>query len=313
MSDAYQRLCLACLVLARLGSARDARAFVPSPVGGHPGEVDASARVTLERGKVEPNENPDSKQSARWTVLQVGAGYTLGKVGPLEDVRFGLDAAYFSSPAEVNDLTLGPPVPASKCAGTVVGEGLCQFHIANNGFLLTPRLSANFLHDARLSFGAYLQGTAPFDVNLRGFVVPRIDVVAGGLTFGAHLTDWASLETNTYVGAGVPGKQNGAVAQTVLFGVEAKRWLLRWPAGVKVGPYFEGDLTERFDERYDAAYTAGFPDRHDRIRALKFAVAFLAYARVTDHFAVELGYVQKLFGYDPPATQTYYAGVRAAF
>jgi hypothetical protein len=299
--------------LFTLGAVGEARAFVPSPVGGHPGEVDANARVTLERGKVEPNENPDSKQHARWNVYQLGAGYTIGSIGPLQDVRFGIDAAYFYAPAEVNDLSLGAPVPASKCGGIVVGSGLCQFHITNNGYLVTPRASANLIHDARLSFGAYLQGTAPFDINLRGFVVPRVDILAGGVTFGAHLTDWASIETNTYLGLGVPDKQNGAVAQTVLFGLEARKWLLPWPAGIKVGPYFEGDITERFDDRYDAAYTAGYPDRRNRIQALKFAVAFLPYVRITDRFALELGYVQKFFGYDPPATQTYYIGARAAF
>jgi hypothetical protein len=190
---------------------------------------------------------------------------------------------------------------------------VCQFHIHNSGYLVTPRLSANVLHDARLSLGAYLQGSAPFDINLRGFTLPRVDLVAAGIVFGGHLTEWASIETNTYLGSGVPNKQNGAIAQTVLFGAEAKRWLLPWPVGIKVGPYFEGDIAERFDERYDAAYTASYPRRGDRIRALKFAVAFLPYVRIGENAAIELGYVQKFFGYDPPATQTYYAGLRAAF
>ena len=53
-----------------------AHALIPVPVGGHAGDVDATARVTLERGKVEPNENPASWQKANWELYSVGGGYT---------------------------------------------------------------------------------------------------------------------------------------------------------------------------------------------------------------------------------------------
>jgi hypothetical protein len=46
---------------------------------------------------------------------------------------------------------------------------------------------------------------------------------------------------------------------------------------------------------------------------MKFGVAALPYIGVTERAALELGYVQKLFGYDAPATQLFYAGARAAF
>jgi hypothetical protein len=39
----------------------------------------------------------------------------------------------------------------------------------------------------------------------------------------------------------------------------------------------------------------------------------LPYFLVTDAFAVEGGYVQKLFGYDARATQFFYVGVRGSF
>ena len=46
-------LCLA-LVASGLLLSSPAWALIPTPVGGHKGELDVNLRVTLERGKVEP-------------------------------------------------------------------------------------------------------------------------------------------------------------------------------------------------------------------------------------------------------------------
>jgi hypothetical protein len=59
-----------------------ADALIPIPVGGHPQELDVYLRATLERGLVEPNENPASFQKARWEMLTIGAGYGLGHYDP---------------------------------------------------------------------------------------------------------------------------------------------------------------------------------------------------------------------------------------
>jgi hypothetical protein len=153
-------------------------------------------------------------------------------------------------------------------------------------------------------------------VDLRKFSLPRVDALAFGAQLGLHLTSWLGFESRTFVGLGArsgDARQNGAISSTDLLVFEARRWLLPWRAGVKLGVFFEGDLTERFDEAYDAAYTAGYPRRRDRIRSLRFATVVLPYVTVTDHLAFEGGYVQKQFGYDPEATVFLYAGVRAAF
>ena len=293
---------------------RASSAFVPSPVGGHPGEADVGVRATLERGKVEPSSNEASFQAATWEVYQLGGGYTFEPVGPLLDLRASLDVSYFRSVAEVNDPARGAVAPAS-CRGVSLDADRCEFHPANDGFFFTPRLAFNVVHNATLAFGFYAQGTIPVGIDETRFVLPRLDYVAGGVTFGAHVTDWLGVESNTYVGSGAldGAKQNGAVAQTLLVAFEAKKWILPWGAGIKVGTYFEGDLRDRFDERYEAAYTAAYPSRSERIRAMKFGIPFVAYARVTERAAVELGYVQKLFGYDAVATKTFYAGMRVVF
>lgn len=296
-----------------------ASAFVAAPVGGHPGEVDASVRVAFERGKVEPNEYEGSWQKARWNTYSVGGGYTIGTVGPFDDLFVRLDNTFYTSPAESSDpdgLVHPEKGVPNACLGVVKANGVCEFHPSDRGWLLTPGVGANLVHKADFSFGLFLQGTIPIGVDLTKFTLPRVDWVAGGTQLGVHVTPWFGVTSRVYVGSGAKsgaGKQNPAVAITSLFVFEAKRWILPWKAGVSVGPYFEGDLGERFDEAYDAGYEVGYPARKDRIRAMKLGVAVLPYFRITDHFAVDAGYVQKLFGYDAVATQLYTVGMSGSY
>lgn len=288
---------------------RTAGAYVPSPVGGHVGELDVGARATFERGKIEPNENEASFRKASWEVYTVGAGYTFRdpeSIKFLQDIRLGLDVSLFRSPAE--RIQIEP----AKCLGRQLEGTTCELYARDSGFLVTPTISANLIHNGQFSFGLYLRPNLPLGIDQSRFVLPRLDYVGGGMVLGVHLTEWLGVETNTYVGSGAQ-VQNAAFAQTFLMALDAKRWILPWGAGIKLGTFVEGDLQRRFDEKYDAAYTADYPNRQDRIQSFRFGLALLPYFKVTDHFAVELGYVQKLFGYDPPATQTYFVGVRAAF
>mgnify|MGYP006969543799 CR=1 FL=1 len=110
-------------------------------------------------------------------------------------------------------------------------------------------------------------------------------------------------------------QQNAAIVLTQLLYLALARWLPPWRIGVGVGPYFEGDINEHTNQVYNSAYGSVSPDLvdGDRNRSMRFAIAVLPYIRITDHAALELGYVQKLFGYDPPATQFWTGGLRASF
>lgn len=291
-----------------------AEGFTSTSVGGHPGELDLSFRWGFETGKIEPNENTRSWQKAHIHLFTLGAGYTVGNVGFLEDFYARLDTTYFVSPAEVNDLERGVVAP-SRCPAVVLDERSCRFYPEDKGGLVTPTVGGNLIHTADLSFGLYLQGTIPIDVDLAKFSNPRVDYLAGGTQLGVHLTPWFSYEARTFVGSGAwrSGQtQNASVSLTNLFVFEARRWLLPWAAGIKIGPYFDGDLTERFDARYDFTYSRkDLTDyQGDRVRSLRFAVAILPYFRVTESSGVELGYVQKAFGYDAIATKYFFAALR---
>ena len=286
-------------------------AYVPIPVGGHKGELDLVLRLSLERGKIEPTENALSFQAADWNVYTLGAGFTIGDVAWLQDLFVRLDASYYASPAERNEKGVVAP---TSCLGRVIDDHTCEFYPEDRGLLITPMVGFNLVHKPAYSFGVFLQGTIPIDVNTAKFALPRIDYIAGGLQMGVHLTDWFGFQSRFYIGSGAIGAEpNGAVAMTNLLSFEAPRWILPWKAGLNIGPYFEGDFTRRFDARYDAAFTTGYPAVRDRVQAMRFALASLPYFLVTDRVALEFGYVQKFFGYDPPATQLFTVAVRSVF
>lgn len=310
-----------------------ASAFVATPVGGHPGELDVNAQVTTERGKTEPNENRASFMKPKsWFEYKLGVGYTAGDLGPIEFPSVRLEATYYRTPAERNDpdeWQVGPagssapgaPGPECTAGARYLGGGVCEFHSEDDGTLLTLSLSGAVVHSADFALGVFVRGTVPIGMNLEKFMNPRMDYFAGGLNTGVELRHWLAFESTIFLGSGtrpVGKQQNGAVALSALFHFRVRQWLLPWKAGVKVGPYVEGDIHERFDERYDKAYSpvvlpqpGATPEQsRDRIRAARFAVATLPYFLITDHLSVEVGYVQKFFGYDARATQVYFAGVR---
>lgn len=306
------------VTLAMVGSAARAEALIPIPVGGHPKELDVFARLTLERGLVEPNENKASWQKAQWEMFTVGGGYGFGDVGFLQDVSARLEFTGYQSPEEVNDPQKGL-VPASACGGVALDPGRCQFHPADRGSFVTPSVAASLAHTGTLSFGVFLLANIPIGIDYAKFVVPRIDLVGGGFRAGIEPSEWFSFETSFYVGSGSAGarsKQNGTFAATQLLHFKSPRVggspFFRF--GVKVGPYVDGDLFgERTDPVYDRAYTAGYPERTDRIRMFRFAAMALPYVQMSDKLSLELSYLQKLFGYDTPATQLYSATVRYVF
>jgi hypothetical protein len=305
------KLAAAALFAGAMLCAAPADAFVNASVGGHEGEIDMNAHFIGEFGKVEPTERSSTWQTADVKILTGGVGYTFGKVGPLEDFYVRIEGAYYNA---------APERVESEEDDLPVGH---TFFERDRGGYITATVSANFVHEARFSFGAFVQGTVPIDVNFQKFSNVHLHYVAGGTNVGVFLTDPTKLIRLAYVsrifvgsGAYQDGFQhNAAIAVTSLFALEAARWALPWRMGVLFGPYFEGDLNEHTNAVYNAAYGSVSPDLvvDDRVRAMRFAIAVLPYFRITSHAAIELGYVQKLFGYDPPATQFWTAGVRASF
>jgi hypothetical protein len=280
-------------------------------LGGDEGELDVNSHFGWEFGDIEPTEREETFQTADIKSMTWGAGYTVGDVGPLEDFYFRLEGTYFAATDEAveNEEDVLP-----------VGH---RFFGADRGGLVTAILATNFVHEPRFSFGVWLQGTVPIDVDLQKFAEPDFHYGGGGTAVQVFLTDpeklfrlaWAG---RLFFGSGAYDgdfQQNAAVAMTNLFYLEASRWLLPWRIGVGVGPYFEGDLDEHVNAVYYASYASVDPDlvAGDRVRAMRLDIAVLPYFRVTDRTTVEIGYVHRLFGYDARSTRMLTAGVRGSF
>ncbi len=310
----------ACCAVALAARAQPSSALVTTPVGGSPGSVDANVGVTLERGKIEPNEDERSWQSAAWELYTVGVGYTFGQVASLKDLFVRLEYSYYTSPAEIVE---SPLAPGAVCPRTL--ESGCEIHPADEGHLITPQLGFNLIHEPDHSLGVFVKATIPVGVRQEKFVLPRLDLIGGGLLWGNRFAPWFFVQSGFFVGSGpASGSQNATIAVFNALGFEGKRWLPTGDVGLRIGPYFDGDLSERFDARYDGAFYAGVPTQAgqapttpagtaDRVRMMRFGVSLSGYVQLSRSLVLEAGYTQKIFGYDTPATQFFTLGARAAF
>jgi len=297
----------------------NAQALVTAPVGGRPGDVDVNLRVTLERGTSEPNDNRASWHNARWEMYTIGAGYNVGDVGVFQRLFFRLELTHYNSPEE------RPNGPITGLCPGPVTNGSCAIHGADQGQLITPQAGFDVIHETNYSFGVYGQITIPLGVDWDKFALPRTDLFAAGTRVGVRLNRWLSYSSTTLFGTGpANGRQNATVALINLFTVERNGWLPGQKFGISVGPYFDADLTERFDTRYDAAFISGVPTdlssgqvtaatTRDRIRMMRFGAIVAPYMAVNSWLAFEANYTQKIFGYDTPATRFMSLGARIAY
>ena len=261
-------------------------ALVSSPATVGDGQWSTEFRTTLERGKIEPNESKASFQRAEIDIYQLSLTRGLGSLSFGMDHFFRVDYRYFKSGKE-------------EVGGQV-------FYNEDQGHTATFTYGFNIVHEAGYTAGVYASISPLITFNRDKFSSPRVDIWALGLQSGMELhSDWL-LENSVHYGSGIPGKQNSYLAFTVLVGYRALSYL-----NLKSGPYAELDLSEHTDAKYDAAFSA--PGRSDRIRSMKVGIAsFVEIALPSDFFAT-LGYIQKLGGYDAPATNAAVLNIGAKF
>lgn len=204
-----------------------AGAFISASVGGHPREWDTNVHFIGEFGKIEPTERPSTFQRASIKILTGGVGYSFGTLGPLRDFYLRLEGGYFTSGAE----SVGQPDDDLR-----VGH---RFFEADRGGWVTATVAANFVHEPRFAFGAFLQGTVPIGGNVEKFSNPHMSYAGGGTTLGVFITDPTKFVRLAYAsriffGSGVyrgGAQQNAVVAVTNLLALELSRWALPWKMG----------------------------------------------------------------------------------
>lgn len=259
-------------------------ALVSSPAQGEDGDWKAELRATFERGKVEPNENTASFQKARINIYEAALSRHFGAgFGSHHFARVQLKA--FSSARE-------------EATGQL-------FHEKDRGQAVGLTYGFDLVHEPRYSFGLYAGVTPWASFNKAKFSQPRVDLASLGFQLGVGLSGEITLETLLHFGLAYPRQQNSYLAFSQVASV--KLGALK----ATLGPYVEVDLQDRYDQKYDTAFSpAGHPDR---IRAAKFGlVGGLGLALGSD-FHAQLTYVQKIGGYDAPATNATSLGIAKKF
>lgn len=266
-----------------------AHALVSSQAQGNEGDWRMELRTILERGKVEPNENRASFQRAKINTLEASATHYFGA---------GFGSRHFAK-LQVRTFQSGREEAGGQ-----------EFHRRDNGQAFTLTYGFDPVHELRYSLGIYASLTPYAKFNRRKFSQPRIDLASLGAQLAVGLSDSLSLDTLLHFGLGYSRQQNSyfAFSQAIGWNLEPALGL---PAAIKFGPYAEIDLQDRYDEKYDSAFSA--LGRSDRIRAAKFGLLGGLDFGLGGGWYGGLTYVQKLGGYDAAATNATSANLGLKF
>ncbi len=284
-------------------------------IGQREGEIDLDVSFTRAFGDAELSPRLMTLEDADVRVATVGAGYNVGRLGPLYDTYARVEAGSFTSAPSRLALPFG-----ASAAGTTLAD-------YERGAFIRGTTAAALVATPRLSFGLFLEGTVPLGADLSRFSTHALDWIAGGTNLDLELTDRTELVHIAYrarfrVGSGVydddgarPAQSNARATLTNLLRFEAERWLLPWPLGVSFGPQFSGDLNEHVD--HGVASVAELDEASltelASVRRLAVDIALMPYVQITRHVAVELAYVHTLFGADLAFTRQWSASLRTVF
>lgn len=257
-------------------------AFVSAPSTAGDKDWSVEAGAVYERGKVEPNENRNSFQSAKIDI------YQLGVTKKLKGLEWGSDHYLHLDYKEI------------RSAKEEVNSQV--FYDADQGQVLTASFGFDFVHEPKFKSGAYVQVSPSIRINKDKFSNPRVDVWGVGFKTYLELGDLIYSEDLLHIGSGIPGHQNSYLAWSHLFAAKLERYVGS-PVVLKWGPYAELDTSERTDSAYDSAFTPA--GTRDRIRSMKVGtISAVEFLLPQDAYG-SIGYVQKLGGYDAPATQAF--------
>lgn len=256
-----------------------ANALVSSPSAVSEGQWNVELKSTLERGKIEPNENRSSFQTAEIDIHQLSVTKGVESFSLGSDYFLRLDLKYLKSGAE-------------EVSGQV-------FYAADTGHAVTLTGGFNLVHDPAYKAGLYFSLTPVAEFNKDKFSVPRVDLWGLGFKSSIELSRTFFIEDSLHYGSGLPGHQNSYLAFTHLFALRLDA-AVESQASIKWGPYAELDTSERRDSKYDAAFSPA--GTQDRIRSMKVGVISSIEFGLTRETYGSVTYVQKLGGYDAPAT-----------
>jgi hypothetical protein len=280
-----KRLILVCLFVILPLSAQ---AFVSGAVTPSPGEWDAQLRFSRETGLLGSQNIPESQIREKADITEYGyrLGTNLGERFGMSDFSVHAFGSFFVNGEELLNGSRTYP--------------------RDSGHLLGLEVSSNFVHEPSRQLGWFVRYSAPVSLATEKFGKSRIDTVGVGLQSGFLLTDTVQIESLTFYGSGYSRnsvrEQNASLVFSGLFGVRIPNSVFQGTV-LKVGPFFESDLTERNDSVYGLT---GF-------RGYRVGLTGIAALKLTSDLGLELGYIQKLSGAYFRATKDLYASIGMTF
>lgn len=250
------------------------------------GESRVSVEAQIEGGKIEPNENKASFQTADIKINRLKYTYGLGDLYIFLSSNMNIEYGQFSSNEERSGMNL--------------------FYSADKGTYVSVGFSADFVHDPDRQFGFYVNVTPSSSYNEKKFSNPRIDKFTFGLNSLFNISESVFQKSLLHYGSGDGQDQNSYIAIDTGFGFRLSK-LVNFPLVLSSSLFLEADLKDRFDSSYDAVFSA--TGEADRIRAFKHGTLIGLSAEVSKNISISLSYLQKLGGYDARSTQITKLGV----
>ena len=254
------------------------------------GESRIGIEAQTEGGKIEPNENKASFQDADIKVNRLKYSYGLGDFFKLSNVNINIEYGQFTSKEER------------------VGASL--FYPSDAGNYMSVGFSAELVHDADKVLGLYLNVIPTSSYNEKKFSNPRVDLYSLGLNSSFNISENVFQKNLIYYGSGDGQDQNPYLAIDTGFGFRLNK-LVKFPLFLFSSLFLEADLKDRYDNSYDAVFSA--TGTQDRIRAFKYGSLLGLAAEVTNEINITFDYLQKLGGYDARSTQISKMGLSYKF
>jgi hypothetical protein len=233
-----------------------------------------------ERGKVEPNENRNSFQSADIQIQRLNYSHGIKDFLGLDRSHIFVELGQFKSAKEQVGATL--------------------FYDEDSGDYVNIGFSADLSHHLDRNLGFYFNYSLARNYNKEKFSNPRLDQFAFGFTTAAEVTENIFHKTLLHFGSGDSKAQNSYLAADIGFGYKLNLLLGRL-SSFSTSVFLEADTAERFDAKYDVGFSP--VGTQDRIRAFKYGTVIAFETELTKALFVGATHLQKLGGYDARSTQ----------
>ena len=276
------------LFLIGFVSSQTAHAYIAGTTSVPAGGIEAMVKTEFMRGLAGPENLPETqqKQTPSVNIYEVSGGYNFGTASVFQDLKIRLMGSYYTSVSELlNGIEIYP-----KDEGWVVGA----------------ELSTNFVHEPDKVFGIFLRTQHSISMNVEKFVNPKIDRFGLGIQTGYKFSDHFGQETVLFVGSGITEgafRQNASISASLLGVWILNEGIFKNGAAVRLGPFYDGDIAERKDARYN---TQG-------VRAFRLGLVASASYSFTKDLSLDISYIQKFTGAYFRATKDAIVSLRTVF